>query len=175
MSRPAIKPTLWNLRKVSTRIGLSMPSRLTRIDTVRLLWNFCFRNHYSIPLSPCDGMCRTGSVCANGSYIKANLIFGCSDYDIKLDGLLWSFPLTSNIHTRITWWQKTMTRAMADWRCRTSEVCVVLKLLKLYFPMTVTSWRFPAGRLILLILTLCLIQHIYDYRRRPFFKTFRKT
>ena len=37
MSRPARKPTLWTLRKVSTRISLSMPHRLTRIDTSRLL------------------------------------------------------------------------------------------------------------------------------------------
>ena len=35
-----------------------MPRRLTRTDTVRLLWIFCFRNHYSIPLSLWDGICR---------------------------------------------------------------------------------------------------------------------
>ena len=46
------KSTLWNLRKVSTRISLSMPHRPTRIYTFRLLWIFCFRNHYSIHLSP---------------------------------------------------------------------------------------------------------------------------
>ena len=50
MSRPARKPTLWTLYKVSTRISLSMLRRLTRTDTFRLLWIFCFRNHYSVPL-----------------------------------------------------------------------------------------------------------------------------
>ena len=50
-SRPARKPTLWTLRKVLTRISLIMPRRLNRIDSFRLLWIFCFRNHYSIPLS----------------------------------------------------------------------------------------------------------------------------
>ena len=29
-------------------------------NTFCLLWIFCFRNHYSLPLSPCDGMCRPG-------------------------------------------------------------------------------------------------------------------
>ena len=57
--------TLWTLRKVSTRISLSIPHRLTRIDTFCLLWIFRFRNHYSIPLSSWDGMCRPGSVCAD--------------------------------------------------------------------------------------------------------------
>ena len=47
MSRPSRKPTV---RKVSTRIRLSMPRRLTWTDTFRLLWIFCFMNHYSIPL-----------------------------------------------------------------------------------------------------------------------------
>ena len=51
------KSTLWTLRKVSTRISLSMPHRRTRIYTFRLLWVFCFRNHYSI-YSPLDVMCR---------------------------------------------------------------------------------------------------------------------
>ena len=67
LSRPAWKPILWILRKVSTRIRLSMPHRLNRIDTFRLLWIFCFRNYYSIPLSAWDEMCRPGSVCANWS------------------------------------------------------------------------------------------------------------
>ena len=40
MNRPAKKKTLWTLRKVSTRISLSMPCMLTRIDTFRLLWIF---------------------------------------------------------------------------------------------------------------------------------------
>ena len=44
-----------------------MPRRFTRIDTFRLLWIFCFRNQYSISLSPWDGMCRQGSVCADGA------------------------------------------------------------------------------------------------------------
>ena len=52
------KSTLWTMRKVSTRISLSMPHRPTRIDTFRLLWIFCFRNNYSIHLSPLDGMCQ---------------------------------------------------------------------------------------------------------------------
>ena len=50
--RFARKPTLWTLRKVSIRISLSMPRRLTRTDIFRLLWIFCFRNHYYIPLFP---------------------------------------------------------------------------------------------------------------------------
>ena len=69
MSRPARKPTLWTLRKVSTRISLSKPlskpPRLTRTDTFHLLWIFCFRHHYSIPVSPWDGMCRPGLACAD--------------------------------------------------------------------------------------------------------------
>ena len=65
MSRSTRKPTLWNLRKVSTRISLSMPRRLTRTDTFRLLWIFCFRNYYSIPLFPWDEMCRPGLACAD--------------------------------------------------------------------------------------------------------------
>ena len=52
MSRITRKPTLWNLREVSIRISLSMPRRLTRTDTFRLLWIFCCRNNYSIHLSP---------------------------------------------------------------------------------------------------------------------------
>ena len=51
MGRLARKPTVWSLRKVSTRISLTMPGRRTRIDTFRLLWIFCFRNH-SLQLSP---------------------------------------------------------------------------------------------------------------------------
>ena len=76
MSRPARKPTLWTLRKSLTRISLSMPHRLTRIDTFRLKWIFCFRNHYSIPLSPWYGMCWPGSVCAgwSGSIHSAEVI-----------------------------------------------------------------------------------------------------
>ena len=50
MSRSARKPTMWTLRKVSTRISLIMPRRLIREDILCLLWIFCFRNHYSIPL-----------------------------------------------------------------------------------------------------------------------------
>ena len=42
-----------------------MPRRLTRTDTFRFLWIFCFRKHYSIPLSPCDGMCQLGLACAD--------------------------------------------------------------------------------------------------------------
>ena len=67
MSRLARKPTLWAVRKVSTRISLSMPRRLTRTDTFRLLRIFCFMNRYSIPLSPRDGMCRTGLGCADST------------------------------------------------------------------------------------------------------------
>ena len=37
MRRSTRKQTLWTLRKVSTRISLSLPHRLTRTDTVRLL------------------------------------------------------------------------------------------------------------------------------------------
>ena len=65
MSRPTRKPTLWTLHEVSTRISRSMPRRLTRTYTFRLLWIFCFRNHYSIPLSPLYGVCRPGSFCAD--------------------------------------------------------------------------------------------------------------
>ena len=65
MSRPARKPTLRTLRKVSNRISLSIPRRLIWADTFRLLWFFCFRNHHSLTLSPWDGMCRPGSVGAD--------------------------------------------------------------------------------------------------------------
>ena len=65
MSRSARKPTLWTLRKVSTRISISMTRRFPRTATSRLLWIFCFRYHYSITLSPCDGMCRHESACAD--------------------------------------------------------------------------------------------------------------
>ena len=71
LSLPARKPTL------RTPISLSMLRKLTRIDTFRLLLISCFRNHYSIPLSPWDGMCRPGSVCADwyGSIHYAEVIF----------------------------------------------------------------------------------------------------
>ena len=52
MSRSTRKPTLWTLRKVSNQISLSMPRRLTRTDTFRLLWFFCFRNNYSYTYIP---------------------------------------------------------------------------------------------------------------------------
>ena len=65
MSRSTRKPTLLTPRKVSTRISLSMPRRLTRTDTFRLLWIFCFRNHYFTPLSTWDGMFRPGLACAD--------------------------------------------------------------------------------------------------------------
>ena len=65
MSRHAIKPTLWTLRKISTQISLSIPRRLTRVYTSHYLWIFWFRNHYFIPLSLWDGMCRSGLVCAD--------------------------------------------------------------------------------------------------------------
>ena len=57
MSLPARKPTKWTLRKESTRVSLSILRRLTRRDTLSLLWIFCSRNHYTIPLSTWDGMC----------------------------------------------------------------------------------------------------------------------
>ena len=41
------KSTVRTLRKLSTRISLS----ILRTDTFRYIWSFCFRNHYSIPLS----------------------------------------------------------------------------------------------------------------------------
>ena len=50
MSHSTRKPTLLTLRRVSTRIRLSMPCRLTWTNTFRLLLIFCFMNHYSIPL-----------------------------------------------------------------------------------------------------------------------------
>ena len=65
MSHSTRKPTLLTLRNVSTRISLSIPRRLTRIDTFCLLWIFCFRNHYSLPLLLWDGMCRSGLACAD--------------------------------------------------------------------------------------------------------------
>ena len=53
MSRSTRKPTLWTLRKVSTRISLSMPRRLTHTYIFRLIWIFFFRTRYSIPLYKC--------------------------------------------------------------------------------------------------------------------------
>ena len=50
LSRSTRKAKSWTLRKVSNRISLSKPRRLTRTDTFRFLWLFCFRNHYSIPI-----------------------------------------------------------------------------------------------------------------------------
>ena len=49
MSRPTIIPTLWILRKVSIKISLSIPRKLTCTDTFTLLWISCFRNHYIFP------------------------------------------------------------------------------------------------------------------------------
>ena len=63
MSRSMWMPTLLTLHKLSTQITLSMPRRLTQIDTFRLLWIFCFRNYYSIPLSPWDRMCQPRLAC----------------------------------------------------------------------------------------------------------------
>ena len=37
-------------KPTSIRNSQSMPRRLTPTDTFSLLWIFCFRNHYSIPL-----------------------------------------------------------------------------------------------------------------------------
>ena len=65
MSRITRTPTLWNLRKVSTQISLSISRRLTRTDTFRLLWLYYFRNHYSLPLSLWNGICRPGLACAD--------------------------------------------------------------------------------------------------------------
>ena len=49
-SHSARKPAVWILRKASTRISISMPHRLTRKDTFRLLWFFCFISLYLYPL-----------------------------------------------------------------------------------------------------------------------------
>ena len=65
MSRSTRKPTLWTLRKISTRTNLSMPRILTQTDTFHLMLIFCFRNHYTMLLSPWDGMCRPGLACAD--------------------------------------------------------------------------------------------------------------
>ena len=97
LNRPARKPTLWILRKALTRISLRMRRRLTRIYTFRLLWMFYFRNHYPIPLSPWEGMCGPGSVCADctgwsGSihYAEAILLV------FSLDGS-YRFPFSRNL------------------------------------------------------------------------------
>ena len=53
MSRPARKSTLWTLRNVSSRISLSLPCRLTRIDTFSPAVDFLFQEsvlYTSIPL-----------------------------------------------------------------------------------------------------------------------------
>ena len=65
LSHPARKLTLWTMRKVSTRISLIMPHRRIQTDTFRLLWIFCFRNHYTIPLSHWNRMCWPGLACAS--------------------------------------------------------------------------------------------------------------
>ena len=66
LSSPARKPTLLTLRKVSTRISLSIPRRRTRTDSFHLLLIFYFKNHYStLPVSPRDGICRSGLTCAD--------------------------------------------------------------------------------------------------------------
>ena len=52
VNEPSREKTLWTLRKVSTRISLSTPRRLTRKETFCLQWIFCFRNHYPILYPP---------------------------------------------------------------------------------------------------------------------------
>ena len=64
LSRP-VRLWLWTLRKVRIRISIIMSHRYIRMDAFHLLWIFCFRNHYSIPLSRRDGTCRPGSICAD--------------------------------------------------------------------------------------------------------------
>ena len=59
------QPTVRNMRKVSTRISLSMPRRLTWTDIMRLPWIYCFMNHYSIPLSPWYGIYCPRLACAD--------------------------------------------------------------------------------------------------------------
>ena len=74
MSCSTRKLTLWTLRKVLTRISLSIHCRLIRTDTFRLLLIFGFMNHYSIPLSHWDGMCRpkwSGSI----HYAESIMVF----------------------------------------------------------------------------------------------------
>ena len=46
MSRPARKPTVWPLRKVPTRISLSVPRRLTRTDTFSPPVHFLFQETF---------------------------------------------------------------------------------------------------------------------------------
>ena len=71
--RLARKPTWWTLCKISNWISRSMQRRLTRSDNFRVLWNFCFRNHYSIPISPWDGMCRPGLACADCAGLSGSI------------------------------------------------------------------------------------------------------
>ena len=49
------KTTLWAMRNASSPISMCSPQI------------FCFRNRYSSPISPWDGMCRTGLACADSA------------------------------------------------------------------------------------------------------------
>ena len=85
----------FSFRTMFSKGGKSlMPRRLTRIDTFRLLWIFCFRNHYSIPLrrnmSAWMSLCGLRRlICHNLGFLAGRLIlprrrFGVTEILLKM-------------------------------------------------------------------------------------------
>ena len=100
MSGSARKPTLWTLRKVSTRISISTPHKLTRTDMFRLLWIFRLRNHYSIYLYPPETEC-VGIISLPGMrrLIWVDTLRRVHNVDFLMERLIWCLILLStNFH-----------------------------------------------------------------------------
>ena len=130
LGHPKRKPTLWNLRKVSTWISLSMPRRLTRTGNFHLLWIFCFRNHYSIPpLYPWDRMCRPGLACADcagwsGSIHYAESMMLVFSWNGSFNFiLLWGTVLNALDSSRIIMFIKVSTSKWLDKYCVVVSSC----------------------------------------------------
>ena len=94
MSCPTRKPALWTLHKVSTRTSQSMPRRLTWTDTLCLLRFFCFRNHYSIHLSP-------KPECVGPDYSAWHALAGPGQYFMQSPQCWFSGETAHNGHYRI--------------------------------------------------------------------------
>ena len=165
MSRPTRKPTLWTLRKISTWISLSMPWRLTRTDTFRLLWIFCFMNHYSIPLSPWDGMYRPGLAwadCAGWSWSihyaeSIMLVFLWNSSYIHVLPVVPSMSRCSNmkflkvvVNRKYSWKERNII--LNDFNCACSFISIFNPL-----PHSYRVWR-PSSRWLLKTLWLTIIE-----------------
>ena len=79
-----------------------MPQRLTRTDTVSLLCIFCFRNHYSIPLSTWDRMSRPGLACVDCAGWSGSIHYAES---IML-GFLAGRLICSMVSMSMSWWSR---------------------------------------------------------------------